>query len=52
MKGQFGFLSGLFHKHIQEVVVNHRQRVFRHFENGREIASWPSSIALWQALDV
>jgi len=36
MKG-LGFLSGFFHKHIQEVVVNHRQRVFRHFENGREI---------------
>jgi hypothetical protein len=36
MKG-FGFLSGMFHKHIQDVVVNHRQRVFRHFENGRQI---------------
>ena len=37
LKGNFGFLGGLFKKHVQEVVINHRQRVFRYFENGRQI---------------
>jgi hypothetical protein len=33
---EFGFLRRFFQKRIQKVVVNHRQRVFCHFENGRE----------------
>lgn len=37
LKGNFGILGGLFKKHMQEVVINHRQRVFRYLENGRPI---------------
>lgn len=37
LQGDFGLFGGFIKKQIQELTINHRQRVFRHFENGRQI---------------
>ena len=37
LQGDFGLFGGFIKKQIQELTINHRQRVFRHFENGKQI---------------
>jgi len=37
LKGNSGCLGMFFKKHVQEVVISHRQRINRYFENGRPI---------------